>query len=58
MLKMKFLILSQNVIFNNGASVISGEKFIYNFKTKKSSLINNKQSKKGKVLIILQDKNE
>ena len=56
--KSKIFTLSENVIFNNGTSVVSGEKFIYNFKTKKSSLINNKKSNKGKVKIILQKDHE
>jgi lipopolysaccharide transport protein LptA len=56
--KSKIFTLSENVIFNNGASDASGEKFIYNFKTKKVSLINNKKSSRGKVKIILQKDHE
>jgi lipopolysaccharide transport protein LptA len=54
--KNEIFILSNNVVFDNGSSVASGEKFTYNFRTKKSSLINSKEVNKGKVTIILQDK--
>jgi len=54
-IKKEELTLHENVIFNNGLSLANGEKFIYNFKTRKFSLISNQNNDKDKVLIIIKE---
>ncbi len=53
-------ILEKNVIVNNGSSTASGEKFIFNLKTKKGNLIGSKDTsndviKKDKRVIVVID---
>ncbi len=49
------IILKNNVVVNNGASIAKGDKFIYNFKTKKGSFIGQKEDKRA-IVIISNDK--
>lgn len=54
----KIFILEKNVIVNNGTSVLMGEKFLYNTKTKKGDFVGDlkkfsKNNKDDRVVVIL-----
>lgn len=40
--KQSFFVLERNVIVNNGTSIASGDKFVYNIKTKKGNFVGKK----------------
>ncbi len=56
------LIITNNVVFNNGTSIANGEKFTYNLKTNKGFLVGKKADiknlKSDRVIVIINENND